>query len=275
MGIKTYKPMTPGRRNMSVNDFSMLTDKEPERSLVVSKKRGSGRNNAGRITVRHKGGGHKRKLRIVDFKRKKLEIVAKVAAIEYDPNRSAHIALLFYVDGEKAYILCPKDLKVGDTVVASEKADIRPGNHLPLRKMPLGTALHNLEVKLGKGGQLIRSAGTAGQLVAKDGTYAQIRLPSGEVRKIHRDCWATIGQVGNIEFENITTGKAGKTRWLGIRPTVRGVAMNPVDHPHGGGEGKAGQGNPHPVTPWGVPTKGYKTRNNRRTDKFIVRRRKK
>ncbi len=275
MGNKKYKPMTPGRRNMTVADNSALTKKAPERSLVISSKRGSGRNNVGRITVRHKGGGAKKKIRMVDFKRKKFDIVAKVAAIEYDPTRSAHIALLFYVDGEKAYILCPQDLKVGDSVIASEKADIRPGNHLPLRQMPLGTALHNLEVKLGKGGQLIRSAGTAGQLVAKEGLYAQVRLPSGEVRKIHRDCWATIGQVGNIEYENITIGKAGRTRWMGIRPTVRGVVMNPIDHPHGGGEGKSGQGNPHPVTPWGVPTKGYKTRKNRRTDKFIVRRRKK
>ena len=274
MGIKKYKPMTPGRRGMTANDYQPLTKREPEKKLTAPKKRSSGRNNLGRITVRHRGGGHKRKLRRVDFKRKKLDIEAKVAAIEYDPNRSAHLALLHYIDGEKAYILWPVDLQVGDRVVSSEQADIRPGNHLPLRVIPLGTAIHNLEIKLGRGGQLIRAGGSSGQLVAKEGRYAQVRLPSGEVRKVHIDCWATVGQIGNIDQENIKHGKAGKTRWLGRRPSVRGVAMNPVDHPHGGGEGRAGQGNPHPVSPWGWPTKGHKTRKTTRTDKFIVHRRK-
>jgi large subunit ribosomal protein L2 len=275
MGIKTYKPMTPGRRKMTANDYAPLTEKsKPVKRLSSSKKRSSGRNNMGRITVRHRGGGHKRKLRKIDFKRKKMDVTAKVKAVQYDPNRSAHIALLHYVDGEKAYILWPVDLQVGDSVVASEQADIRPGNHLPLRNIPLGTAIHNLEIRLGKGGQLIRAGGSSGQLIAKEGKYAQVRLPSGEVRKIHRDCWATVGQVGNIDHENIKIGKAGRTRWMGRRPSVRGVAMNPVDHPHGGGEGRAGQGNPHPVTPWGVPTKGYKTRKNKRSDKYIVRKRK-
>jgi len=274
MGIKKYKPMTPGRRNMTANDYAVITERVPEKSLTSPRKRSSGRNNAGRITVRRRGGGHKRKQRAIDFKRKKIDVKALVKSIEYDPNRSAHIALLHYVDGEKAYILWPVDLKVGDFVISSQNADIRPGNHLPLSQMPLGTAIHNLEIKLGKGGQMIRAAGSSGQLVAKEGKYAQVRLPSGEVRKILIDCWATVGQVGNIDHENITIGKAGKTRWRGRRPIVRGVAMNPVDHPHGGGEGRAGQGNPHPVSPWGWPTKGYKTRKTTRTDKFIVRRRK-
>ncbi|MBW1810956.1 MAG: 50S ribosomal protein L2 [Deltaproteobacteria bacterium] len=275
MGIKIYKPTTPGRRKMTANDFAPLTKKsKPEKSLTSPKKRSSGRNNLGRITVRHRGGGHKRNLRKIDFKRRKLDIQALVKAVQYDPNRSAHIALLHYEDGVKAYILWPVNLSVGDSVVASEQADIRPGNHLPLRNMPLGTAIHNLEIKLGKGGQLIRAGGSSGQLIAKEGKYAQVRLPSGEVRKIHQNCWATVGQVGNIDHENIKIGKAGRTRWMGRRPSVRGVAMNPVDHPHGGGEGRAGQGNPHPVTPWGVPTKGYKTRKSSRTNKFIVRRRK-
>lgn len=275
MGIKIYNPKTPGRRKMTTNDFSPLSgSSKPERRLTSPKKRASGRNNLGRITTRHRGRGHKRNLRKIDFKRKKTEVKAKVKAIQYDPNRSAHIALLHYVDGEKAYILWPVDLAVGDTVIASEHADIRPGNHLPLKNMPLGTSIHNLEIKLGKGGQLIRAGGSAGQLIAKEGKYAQVRLPSGEVRKVHRDCWATVGQVGNIDHENIKIGKAGRTRWLGRRPSVRGVAMNPVDHPHGGGEGRAGQGNPHPVSPWGWQTKGYKTRKNKRSDKYIVRRRK-
>jgi large subunit ribosomal protein L2 len=273
MGIKVYNAKTPGRRNMTTNDFEEITKRKPERSLVRSKKRSAGRNVHGRITVRHRGGGHKRKLRLVDFKRRKIDIPAKVNAIEYDPNRSAHLALLHYSDGEKAYILWPVNLNVGDTVVSSSTADIQPGNHMPLHAMPLGTAIHNIEIKLGKGGQLIRSAGSSGQLMAKEGTYVLIRLPSGELRKVHRDCWATVGQVGNVKHENIKIGKAGRNRWKGHRPSVRGVAMNPVDHPHGGGEGRAGQGNPHPVTPWGVPTKGHKTRKNRRTDKFIVRRR--
>ncbi len=273
MGIKVYKAMTPGRRNMTGNDYKEISKKKPERKLTRSKKRSSGRNNQGRITVRRRGGGHKRRLRLVDFKRNKLEIPAVVKAIEYDPNRSAHLALLHYKDGEKAYILWPVDLKVGDTVISSETADIQPGNHLPLRAIPLGTAIHNIEIKQGKGGQLIRSAGSSGQLMAKEGKHVLIRLPSGELRKVFRECWATVGQVGNIMHENMKLGKAGRSRWLGRRPAVRGVAMNPVDHPHGGGEGRAGQGNPHPVTPWGVPTKGHKTRKNPRTDKWIVRRR--
>lgn len=274
MAHKTYKPRTPGRRGMTANDYSFLADNQPEKNLVGPKKRASGRNNRGRITMRHRGGGHKRKLRRIDFKRRKVDVAAKVKSIEYDPNRSAHIALLHYLDGAKAYILWPVDLKVGDTVVASEQADIKPGNHLPLNRIPHGTAIHNLEIKLGKGGQLIRAGGSSGQIIAKEGKYVQVRLPSGEVRKVHRNCWATVGQVGNTEHENIKIGKAGRTRWKGRRPSVRGVAMNPVDHPHGGGEGRAGQGNPHPVTPWGQPTKGHKTRKNQRTDKFIVRRRK-
>jgi len=274
MAHKTYKPNTPGRRGMTANDYGFLAENRPEKSLVGPKKRSSGRNNRGRITMRHRGGGHKRKLRKIDFKRRKLNISAKVKSIEYDPNRSAHIALLHYIDGVKAYILWPVDLRVGDTVVASEQADIKPGNHLPLKRIPHGTAIHNLEIKLGKGGQLIRAGGSSGQIIAKEGKYVQVRLPSGEVRKVHRDCWATVGQVGNIDQENVKIGKAGRTRWMGRRPSVRGVAMNPVDHPHGGGEGRAGQGNPHPVTPWGRPTKGHKTRKNRRTDKYIVRRRK-
>jgi large subunit ribosomal protein L2 len=273
MGIKTYKPTSPGRRHMTVNDYTLLTEKRPEKQLTVAKRRNNGRNSQGRITVRHHGGGHKRKLRLIDFKRQKINVPARVAAIEYDPNRTSFIALLHYIDGVKSYILCPVDLKIGDMVIASETADIRAGNHLPLTSIPLGTAIHNIEIKRGKGGQLIRSAGSAGQLMAKEGPYVQIRLPSGEVRKVNRECWATIGQVGNIEYENIVIGKAGRTRWRGIRPTVRGVAQNPVDHPHGGGEGRAGQGNPHPVSPWGWKTKGYKTRKNRRTDKWIVRRR--
>jgi large subunit ribosomal protein L2 len=275
MSIKIYNPKTPGHRGMTTNDYKSLDDNNPVKSLVSPKKRASGRNNKGRITVRHRGGGHKRKLRKVDFKRKKTDVKALVKSIEYDPNRSAHIALLHYVDGEKTYILWPVNLKVGDYVVSSENADIQPGNHLPLRSIPQGTEIHNLEIKLGKGGQVIRSGGSSGQLVAKEGKYVQVRLPSGEVRKVHRDCWATIGQIGNIFHENIKIGKAGRKRWMGRRPSVRGVAMNPVDHPHGGGEGRAGQGNPHPVSPWGWPTKGYKTRKNRRSDKMIVRRRKK
>ena len=273
MGIKVFKPTTPGHRDMTANDYEVITKRKPERSLTKSKKRGSGRNNQGRITVRRRGGGHKRKLRKVDFRRLKIDVPAKVSAIEYDPNRSAHLALLHYVDGEKSYILWPNNLKVGDTVISSITADIQPGNHLPLHAIPLGTAIHNIELKKGKGGQLIRSAGSSGQLMAKEGSYVLIRLPSGELRKIHRECSATIGQIGNLKHENIKYGKAGRTRWMGRRPAVRGVAMNPVDHPHGGGEGRAGQGNPHPVTPWGVPTKGHKTRKNPRTDKWIVRRR--
>ncbi|GAB4301958.1 MAG: 50S ribosomal protein L2 [Myxococcota bacterium] len=273
MGIKKYAPTSPGRRGMSVSDFTEITRDKPEKKLTQSKLRISGRNNYGRITTRHRGGGHKRRYRIVDFKRDKFDVPAKVFSVEYDPNRSARIALLHYADGEKRYILHPVGLNVGDTVVSSDSADILPGNCLPLAKIPLGTQVHNLELRPGKGGQMIRSAGSSGQLLAKEGQYAQIRLPSGEVRKALLVCRASIGQVSNVEHENIKIGKAGRTRHMGIRPTVRGVVMNPVDHPHGGGEGKAGQGNPHPVSPWGWQTKGYKTRKNKRTDKWIVRRR--
>jgi large subunit ribosomal protein L2 len=274
MGIKKFKPTSDGRRHMTSSTFEEITKSKPEKSLLAPLKRSGGRNNSGRITKRHTGGGHKRQYRIVDFKRDKLEVPAKVAAIEYDPNRSARIALLFYVDGEKRYILAPNGLNVGDTVVASDSADIRPGNTMTIRSIPLGTWVHNVELKVGKGGQLARSAGAYAMIAAKEGRYAQLRLPSGEVRLVMQDCRATVGQVGNLDFEKIKIGKAGRNRWLGKRPQSRGVAMNPVDHPHGGGEGKSSGGR-HPVTPWGVPTKGYKTRTNRRTDKFIVRRRNK
>lgn len=274
MGIKRFKPTSDGRRHMASSTFEEVTKSKPEKSLLAPLKRSGGRNNSGRITKRHTGGGHKRQYRIVDFKRDKLEVPAKVAAIEYDPNRSARIALLFYVDGEKRYILAPNGLSVGDTVVASDSADIRPGNTMTIRSIPLGTWVHNVELKVGKGGQLARSAGAYAMIAAKEGRYAQLRLPSGEVRLVLQDCRATVGQVGNLDFEKIKIGKAGRNRWLGKRPQSRGVAMNPVDHPHGGGEGKSSGGR-HPVTPWGVPTKGYKTRTNRRTDKFIVRRRNK
>ncbi len=274
MGIKKFKPTSDGRRHMTSSTFEEITKSKPEKSLLAPLKRSGGRNNSGRITKRHTGGGHKRQYRIVDFKRDKLEVPARVAAIEYDPNRSARIALLFYADGEKRYILAPNGLSVGDTVVASETADIRPGNAMAIRSIPLGTWVHNVELKVGKGGQLARSAGAYAMIAAKEGRYAQLRLPSGEVRLVMQDCRATVGQVGNLDFEKIKIGKAGRNRWLGKRPQSRGVAMNPVDHPHGGGEGKSSGGR-HPVTPWGVPTKGYKTRTNRRTDKFIVRRRNK
>lgn len=273
MALKAYKPTSAGRRFQTVLDFSDLTKKKPEKSLLVSLTKTGGRNSAGRITSRYIGGGHKRKYRRVDFKREKLEIPARVAAIEYDPNRSANIALLHYRDGEKRYILAPIDLRIGDTLMAGEKVDIRPGNALPLKNIPLGTQIHNLEVKKGKGGQLVRSAGSSAQLMAKEGTYAHVKMPSGEVRLIHVDCYATIGQVGNLDHENVSLGKAGRKRWLGINPHVRGVVMNPVDHPLGGGEGKSSGGR-HPVTPWGVPTRGYKTRRNKATDKFIIKRRK-
>jgi large subunit ribosomal protein L2 len=273
MGLKTYKPTSAGRRFQTTLDFSELTRKAPERSLLVPRKRTGGRNVYGRITSRHVGGGHKRMYRIIDFKRDKRDIPARVASLEYDPNRSAHIALLHYADGEKRYILAPLGLKVGDPVMSGERADIKPGNALPLKNIPLGTLVHNLEMKPGKGGQLIRSAGSAGQLMAREGNYATLKMPSGEVRRIHVNCFATVGQVGNLDHENVSLGKAGRNRWLGRNPTVRGVAMNPVDHPLGGGEGKSSGGR-HPVTPWGVPTKGYKTRQNKATDKFIVKRRK-
>jgi len=272
MGIKKFRPTSPGRRFVTVQTFEELTVKKPAKALTESQTRSGGRNSGGRITVRFRGGGHKRRYRVVDFKRKKVNIPARVASIEYDPNRSARICLLNYADGEKAYILHPVGLKVDDNVIASDSADILPGNCLPLEFMPLGTTVHNIELKLGKGGQMARSAGAGAQLVAKEGRYAQLRLPSGEVRIVHRRCRATVGQVGNVDHENIKLGKAGRKRWLGRRPHNRGVTMNPVDHPHGGGEGRTAGGR-HPVTPWGVPTKGYKTRNNKRTNKFIVRRR--
>ncbi len=272
MALKTYKPTSPGRRFQTGFTFEEITKSEPEKSLVKPLKKTGGRNNLGRMTSRHIGGGHKRKFRVIDFRRDKTDIPAKVAAIEYDPNRSSRIALLNYVDGEKRYILAPLGIEVGDTVISGEKEDIKTGNTIPLRNIPLGSLIHNLELKMGKGGQLIRSAGSSGQLMAKEGSYAQVRLPSGEVRKILMGCKATIGQVGNIEHENLSIGKAGRTRWLGKRPKVRGVVMNPVDHPMGGGEGKSSGGR-HPCTPWGVPTKGYKTRKNRNSDKYIVKKR--
>ncbi|MCX7981559.1 MAG: 50S ribosomal protein L2 [Syntrophales bacterium] len=272
MGIKAYKPTSPGRRFQTGYDFEEITATKPEARLVVPLKKSGGRNNYGRMTSRHIGGGHKRKYRIIDFRRDKIDIPAKVATIEYDPNRSARIALLHYADGEKRYIIAPDKLAVGDVVISSEQADIKPGNALPLKNIPLGTLIHNVELKPGRGGQLIRSAGGYGQLMAKEEGYAQIRLPSGEVRKVRLECRATVGQVGNLDHENISIGKAGRSRWLGRRPKVRGVAMNPIDHPMGGGEGKTSGGR-HPCTPWGKPTKGHKTRRNKSTDKYIVKRR--
>lgn len=272
MAVKKYKPITPGRRFMTALSFKDISKKEPEKSLLAKKAKSGGRNANGRITVRHKGGGSKRKYRIIDFKRDKDGIPAKVVAIEYDPNRTANIALLYYKDGEKRYILAPQDIKVGDIVESGEKADIKPGNALILANIPTGSLVHNIEMKPGKGGQLVRSAGAYAQLMAKEGDYAQIRLPSGEVRMINLKCKASIGQIGNIEHENISIGKAGRSRWMGIKPTVRGSAMNPVDHPHGGGEGKSPIGRPTPVTPWGKPTIGYKTRKkNKKSDKYIVK----
>ncbi|MCD6153114.1 MAG: 50S ribosomal protein L2 [Syntrophobacterales bacterium] len=272
MGIKVYKPTSPSRRSQAGLTFDEITSTEPEKSLLRPLKRTGGRNNRGRITSRHIGGRHKRKYRLIDFRREKVDIPAKVASIEYDPNRSARIALLHYSDGEKRYILWPLGLEVGNTVISSERADIKPGNAIPLKNIPLGSHIHNVELKIGKGGQLIRSAGSYAQLMAKEGTYAQIRLPSGEVRKILMECKATIGQIGNIDHENVSIGKAGRTRWLGRRSKVRGVVMNPVDHPMGGGEGKSSGGR-HPCTPWGVPTKGYKTRKKKHSDKYIIKRR--
>jgi len=273
MGIKKLKPTSPGRRFMTVDDFSDITKTEPEKSLVEPLVRKAGRGAGGRISVRHKGGGHKRLYRIIDFKRDKDGVPARVAAIEYDPNRSARIALLHYADGEKRYIIAPLGLKVGDIVESGENADIKPGNALPLKKIPVGTIVHNLELVPGKGGQIARSAGAACQIMAKEGEYVHVRLPSGEIRLFHENCKATVGQVGNLEHELINIGKAGRSRWLGIRPTVRGTAMNPIDHPHGGGEGRSGPGR-HPVTPWGQPTLGYKTRKKKPSDKLIVKRRK-
>lgn len=274
MAIKTYNPTSAGRRHQTCSAFDEITKTTPEKSLLVSLKKTGGRNSNGRITSRHQGGGHKQKYRIIDFRRDKRSIPATVASIEYDPNRSARIALLNYVDGEKRYILAPLDLKVGDVVISGPEADIKPGNSLPLRSIPLGTVIHNIELKIGKGAQLARSAGTFAQLMSKEGKYSQVKLPSGEVRLVLQDCYATIGQVGNTDHENVNIGKAGRSRWLGKRPKVRGVAMNPVDHPHGGGEGRTSGGR-HPVTPWGIPTKGYKTRTNKTSDRFIVKKRSK
>jgi len=273
MGVKTLKPTSPGRRFMTLLTFDEITKRTPEKGLVVTKKRSGGRNSQGRITTRHIGGGHKRKLRLVDFRRDKLGIPAKVAAIEYDPNRSARLALLFYRDGEKRYIIAPHGLSVGDTVMSGSTADILPGNALPIRNIPAGTTIHAIELQPGKGAQLCRSAGTGAQLVSKEGQMAHVKLPSGEIRLVQMTCMATVGQVGNLDHENVSIGKAGRTRWLGVRPTVRGVAMNPVDHPMGGGEGR-GKGN-HPMTPWGKPTKGAKTRRRKPSDRYIVARRKK
>jgi large subunit ribosomal protein L2 len=274
MGIRKYKPTSPGRRFVTTSDFEEITRTKPEKSLTGKITKSGGRNNNGRITTRHIGGGHKRRYRIIDFKRRKDGVPAKVASIEYDPNRSARIALLHYLDGEKRYILAPLRLRVGDTVMSGPTADIKPGNALALRDIPTGTVVHNVELKAGRGGQLCRSAGTGAQLVAKEGEYATLRLPSTEMRLVHMDCRATIGQIGNVTHENISVGKAGRSRWKGVRPTVRGSAMNPVDHPHGGGEGKTNSGR-HPVTPWGVPTNGYRTRSKHKlSQKYIVRGRK-
>ncbi len=273
MGIKIYKPTSPGRRGMTVSTFEEITRRTPEKSLLRPQKKSAGRNNQGRLTVRHRGGGHKRRYRLIDFRRDKRDVVARVAAIEYDPNRSARIALLHYADGEKRYILAPLGLKVGDEVCAGENVEIRPGNALPLQNIPLGTIVHNVELQPGRGGQLARSAGTYAQVMAKEGEYAQLRLPSGEVRRVRLSCMATIGQVGNTDHQNISLGKAGRKRWLGRRPEVRGSAMDPNSHPHGGGEGRSPIGMPGPKTPWGKPALGYRTRRNKLTDKYIVRRR--
>ena len=274
MGVKSFKPTSAGRRGMVISNFSEVSSAQPERSLVEPLQKKGGRNVYGRITVRFRGGGHKRKYRLVDFRREKDGVPAKVVAIEYDPNRSARIALLNYADGEKRYILAPVGLSVGDRVENGPEADIKVGNALPLRNIPVGTVIHNIELWPGKGGQLVRSAGNAAQLMAKEGNFVQVRLPSGEVRMIRSECKATIGQVGNLDHENISIGKAGKKRHMGIRPTVRGSVMNPVDHPHGGGEGKAPIGRPSPVTPWGKPTLGYKTRKKKnKSDQYIVKRR--
>ncbi len=272
MAVKKVKPTSPGRRFQNYAGFEEITKTSPERSLVRILKKSGGRNANGRITSRRRGGGHKRYYRIIDFKRDKEGIPAKVAAIEYDPNRSARIALLHYADGEKRYIIAPLKLSVGDTVMSGPDADIQPGNTLPLANIPLGTHIHNIELRLGKGGQIVRSAGTFAQLMAKEDRYALLKLPSGEVRMVLLNCKATVGQLGNVTHENISLGKAGRTRWKGRRPKVRGVAMNPVDHPMGGGEGRSSGGR-HPCTPWGVPTKGYRTRKNKRTDRYIVKRR--
>ena len=273
MAVKVYKPTSPGRRGMTSYTFEEITSTQKVRTLTKSQRKHGGRNTQGRITVRHRGGGHRQDYRIVDFKREKRDIPAKVAAIQYDPNRSARIALLNYADGERRYIIAPVDLRVGDTIVTSATAEIRAGNTLPISGIPVGTLVHNIELQVGKGGQIARAAGTAAQLLAKEGEYAQVRLPSGEVRLIPQNCLATIGEVGNLDHSNVKLGKAGRKRHLGVRPTVRGTAMSPRDHPHGGGEGRQPAGMPGPKSPWGKPTRGYKTRHNQRTDKFIVKRR--
>jgi large subunit ribosomal protein L2 len=273
MGVKKFKPTTPGRRFATVSSFEEITKDTPERSLLQPLRNPAGRNNMGRITTRHQGGGHKRRYRIVDFKRDKDGVAARVAAIEYDPNRSARLALLHYADGEKRYILAPQGLRVGDMVVSGPDADIRTGNALPLRTIPVGTVVHNVELEPRRGGQMVRAAGAGAQIMAKEGDYAHLRLPSGEVRLVPIDCKATIGQVGNIDHEAVKIGKAGRKRWMGIRPSVRGVAMDPSSHPHGGGEGRSPIGMPGPVSPWGKPTLGYKTRKVKRSDSLIVRRR--
>jgi large subunit ribosomal protein L2 len=272
MGIKKYKPTSPARRFMTVLTYDEITTSKPYKPLVETLHQSGGRNNHGELTSWWRGGGHKRQYRIIDFKRDKKDIPGRVETVEYDPNRSARIALITYADGEKRYILQPNGLKVGDAVIAGDNVDILPGNALPLKNIPLGTLLHNVELKPGKGGQIARSAGSGVQLVAKEGDYASVKMPSGEIRHIAMVCYATVGQVGNLDHENVSIGKAGRQRWLGKRPHVRGVVMNPVDHPHGGGEGKTSGGR-HPVSPWGLPTKGYKTRNRKSTDKFIVQRR--
>lgn len=276
MGTKRFKPYTPSRRNMTVSDFEEITKKEPEKSLLATKKKNAGRNSYGRITVRHQGGGNRQKYRIIDFKRNKVDMLATVIGIEYDPNRSANIALIQYEDGEKAYILAPVGLKDGDKVVSGEKADIKPGNCMKIESIPVGTMIHNIELNPGQGGKMVRAAGQEAQLMAKEGKYAHVRLPSGEMRLVMAVCKATIGTVGNADHENIKIGKAGRTRHMGIRPTVRGSVMNPVDHPHGGGEGKAPVGHAGPMTPWGKPALGYKTRkNHKQSDKLITKRRNK
>jgi len=273
MSVKVYKPVTPGQRHRTGYTFEEITKTTPEKSLLVSRSKKSGRNMYGRITVRHRGGGHKNQVRIVDFKRAKVGIPAKVSAIEYDPNRSARLALLTYADGEKKYIIAPLGLKVGETVMSGPQAEVRNGNSLPIANIPVGTMIHNIELTEGRGGQMVRSAGAAAQLLAKEGDYAHIRLPSGEVRLVRQKCFATIGQVGNVEHGQIKLGRAGRKRHMGIRPTVRGSAMSPRDHPHGGGEGRSPIGMPGPKSPWGKPTLGYRTRRNKKTDKYIVRRR--
>lgn len=275
MAVKKYKPTSPGRRGMTGYTFEEITKTKPEKSLLKPLRKKAGRNMYGRVTVRHRGGGHPRQLRIVDFKRDKHDIPARVAAIEYDPNRTARLALLFYADGEKRYIVAPLDLKVNDVLMSGARVDIRPGNSLPIANIPVGTMIHNIEMQPGRGGQIARSAGTSAQLLAKEGDYAQIRLPSNEVRLVRTECYATIGQVGNLDHGNVKLGKAGRKRHLGFRPAVRGSAMSPRDHPHGGGEGRSPIGMPSPKSPWGKPTLGKKTRYNKRTDKFIVRRRSK